>query len=107
MLPGEQPGGDTENPEKPGSGTDKPEKPSTPEKPSDGDSATPKPQGPVNPGDNGSSGTGNHKNKNKNSKQSSVETGDESHTILWTAVMLAALAGVGTITLRRRQKKQN
>ena len=43
---------------------------------------TPKPQGPVNPGDNGSSGTGNHKNKNKNSKQSSVETGDESHTIL-------------------------
>lgn len=106
-APGEQPGGDTENPEKPGNGTDKPEKPSTPGKPSDGDSATPKPQGPVNPGDNGSSGTGNHKNKNKNSKQSSVETGDESHTILWATAMLAALAGVGTITLRRRQKKQN
>lgn len=106
-APGEQPGGDTENPEKPGNGTDKPEKPSTPGKPSDGDSATPKPQGPVNPGDNGSSGTGNHKNKNKNSKQSSVETGDESHTILWATVMLVALAGVGTITLRRRQKKQN
>lgn len=106
-APGEQPGGDTENPEKPGSGTDKPEKPSTPGKPSDGDSATPKPQGPVNPGDNGSSGIGNHKNKNKNSKQSSVETGDESHTILWATVMLAALAGVGAITLRRRQKKQN
>ena len=104
-APGEQPGGDTENPEKPGNGTDKPEKPSTPGKPSDGDSATPKPQGPVNPGDNGSSGTGNH--KNKNSKQSSVETGDESHTILWATAMLAALAGVGTITLRRRQKKQN
>ena len=104
-APGEQPGGDTENPEKPGNGTDKPEKPSTPGKPSDGDSATPKPQGPVNPGDNGSSGTGNHKNKNKNSKQSSVETGDESHTILWATAMLAALAGVGTITLRRRQKK--
>lgn len=104
-APGEQPGGDTENPEKPGNGTDKPEKPSTPGKPSDGDSATPKPQGPVNPGDNGSSGTGNH--KNKNSRQSSVETGDESHTILWATAMLAALAGVGTITLRRRQKKQN
>lgn len=74
-APGEQPGGDTENPEKPGNGTDKPEKPSTPAKPSDSGSATPKPQGPVNPGDNGSSGTGNHKNKNKNSKQSSVETG--------------------------------
>lgn len=104
-APGEQPGGDTENPEKPGNGTDKPEKPSTPGKPSNGDSATPKPQGPVNPGDNGSSGTGNH--KNKNSRQSSVETGDESHTILWATAMLAALAGVGTITLRRRQKKQN
>lgn len=106
-APGEQPGGDTEKPEKPGDGTDKPEKPSTPAKPSDSGSATPKPQGPVNPGDNGSSGTGNHKNKNKNSKQSSVETGDESHTILWATAMLAALAGVGTITLRRRQKKQN
>ena len=106
-APGEQPGGDTENPEKPGNGTDKPEKPSTPAKPSDSGSATPKPQGPVNPGDNGSSGTGNHKNKNKNSKQSSVETGDESHTILWATAMLAALAGVGTITLRRRHKKQN
>lgn len=103
-APGEQPGGDTDNP---GNGTDKPEKPSTPEKPSDGDSATPKPQGPVNPGDNGSSGTDNTKNKNKNSKQSAVQTGDEAHTILWATVMLAALASVGTITLRRRQKKQN
>ena len=101
-APGEQPGGDTDNP---GNGTDKPEKPSTPEKPSDGDSATPKPQGPVNPGDNGSSGTDN--TKNKNSKQSAVQTGDEAHTILWATVMLAALASVGTITLRRRQKKQN
>lgn len=103
----EQPGGGTENPEKPGNGTDKPEKPSTPGKPSDGDSATPKPQGPVNPGDNGSSGTDNTKNKNENSKQSTVQTGDELHTVLWATVMLAALAGVGTITLRRRQKKQN
>jgi len=103
-APGEQPGGDTDNP---GNGTDKPEKPSTPEKPSDGDSATPKPQGPVNPGDNGSSGTDNTKNKNKNSKQSAVQTGDEANTILWATVMLAALASVGTITLRRRQKKQN
>ena len=110
-APGEQPGGDNNGTEQPGGGTDNPEKPgsgtNTPAKPSDSGSATPKPQGPVNPGDNGSSGTGNHKNKNKNSKQSSVETGDESHTILWATVMLAALAGVGTITLRRRQKKQN
>ena len=97
----EQPGGDNNGTEQPGGGTDNPEKPST------GGSVTPKPQDPVNPGDNGSSGTGNQKTKNKSSKQSNVETGDESHTVLWATVMLAALAGVGVITLRRRQKKQN
>ena len=59
----------------------------------------------MNPGDNGSSDIGNR--KSEYSKQSTVQTGDESHTILWAIVMLAALAGVSVITLRRRQKKQN
>lgn len=110
-APGEQPGGGTDNTEKPGgdnNGTGQPGGGTT-EKPSDGGSVTPKPQAPTNPGESGSSGSDSHKrkNKNKNSKQSTVQTGDESHTILWATVMLAALAGVGTITLRRRQKKQN
>lgn len=95
-TPGENPGGGTTG------GTDE-VAPS--DKPSDGGSTTTKPQNPVNPGDNDSSDTGNH--KSEYSKQSTVQTGDESHTILWATVMLAALAGVSAITLRRRQKKQN
>ena len=96
-APGEQPGGDNNETEKPGGDTE------NPEKPGNGTGVTK----PENPGDNGSSGIDNPKNKNKNSKQSTVQTGDESHTVLWATVMLAALAGVGAITLRRRQKKQN
>lgn len=95
--PGENPG------ENPGGGTGGTEEAVPSDKPSNGGSTTTKPQDPVNPGDNGSSDTGNHKVKNKNSKQSTVQTGDESHTILWATVMLAALAGVSVITLRRRQ----
>lgn len=90
--PGENPGGGTEE-----------AVPS--DKPSNGGSTTTKPQDSVNPGDNGSSDIGNR--KSEYSKQSTVQTGDESHTILWATVMLAALAGVSVITLRRRQKKQN
>ncbi len=90
--PGENPGGGTED-----------AVPS--DKPSNGGSTTAKPQDSVNPGDNGSSDIGNR--KSEYSKQSTVQTGDESHTILWAIVMLAALAGVSVITLRRRQKKQN
>lgn len=95
--PGENPG------ENPGGGTGGTEEAVPSDKPSNGGSTTTKPQDPVNPGDNGSSDTGNHKVKNKNSKQSTVQTGDESHTMLWATVMLTALAGVSVITLRRRQ----
>lgn len=88
--------------ENPGDGT---EEAVPSDKPSNGGSTTTKPQDSVNPGDNGSSDIGNR--KSEYSKQSTVQTGDESHTILWATVMLAALAGVSVITLRRRQKKQN
>lgn len=90
--------------ENPGGGTGGTEEAAPSDKPSDGGSTTTKPQDPVNPGDNGSSDTGNH--KSEYSKQSTIQTGDESHTILWATVMLAAMAGLSTITLRRRQKKQ-
>lgn len=88
--------------ENPGDGT---EEAVPSDKPSNGGSTTTKPQDSVNPGDNGFSDIGNR--KSEYSKQSTVQTGDESHTILWATVMLAALAGVSVITLRRRQKKQN